>query len=94
MCGRHSPCSSRHNQVITALDELRNLIHLERKVGEIMAAIDNLNQNVADLKVSVDALVAKASAPVDDSAVQAAADSVAAIKAEVDAALAPVEPAV
>jgi len=79
-----------NKKIYQKLEEVHLLIDVDQKVGKLMAAIDNLNQNIVDLKVSVDALVAKANAPVDDTAVQAAADSVAAIKAEVDAAVNPV----
>ncbi len=47
-----------------------------------MAAIDNLNANVAQLKTDVEALVVKP-AGVPEAEVQAAADAVAALDAEV-----------
>lgn len=47
-----------------------------------MAALDNLTANIADLKISVDALLALP-AGVAEASVQAAADAVAAVTAEV-----------
>ena len=51
-----------------------------------MAAIDNLNTNVAALKTDVDALLAQSSAATE-AQIQAAADAVAAVDAEVKAKL-------
>jgi hypothetical protein len=48
----------------------------------IMAAIDTLNANVAKLKADVEALLAKQTGPTE-AQVQAAADAVAAIDAEI-----------
>lgn len=53
------------------------------------AATDRLNASVAALDASVEALIAKPS-PNDDAALNATADHLDAIKAKVDAALAPV----
>lgn len=52
-----------------------------------MAAIDTLNANVAELKTNVETLIAQ-SAGTAEAQVQAAADAVAAINAEVKAKLA------
>lgn len=51
-----------------------------------MAALDNLNTNIADLKTSVDTLLAQP-AGVAEASVQAAADAVAVVTAEVKAKL-------
>lgn len=51
-----------------------------------MAALDNLTANIADLKTSVDALLALP-AGVAEASVQAAADAVAVVTAEVKAKL-------
>ena len=53
-----------------------------------MAAIDNANSNLAALKVDVDALIAKP-AGVPEASVQAVADEIAALDAEVKKALTP-----
>ena len=55
---------------------------------ETMAAIDNLNTNVAQLKTDVDALLAQ-NAAATEAQIQSAADAVAAVDAEVKAKLAP-----
>ena len=56
----------------------------------IMAAIDNLNTNVAALEADIKSLLAVPPAGVPEAAVQAAADAVAAIDSQVKAVLAPV----
>lgn len=58
------------------------LIRIIKNQGVIMAAIDNLNSNVADLKATVEGLTL----PVNqDTAIQAAADVIAGITAELKA---------
>ena len=51
-----------------------------------MAAIDNLNSNIATLKTDVEALIA-ATKDNSEAAIQSAADAVAAVDAEVKAAM-------
>jgi hypothetical protein len=53
---------------------------------KIVSALDNLNQNIANLKTDVEALIAKPNG-VSETDVQAAADAVAAIDTEVVAKL-------
>lgn len=75
-------------------DDLRKEFEWQRHlmyqilVGQekIVAAIDNLNTNVANLKTDVEALIAKPTG-VPEADVQAAADAVAAIDTEVVAKL-------
>jgi hypothetical protein len=53
-----------------------------------MSAIDNANKNLVDLKADVEALIAKP-AGVPETQVQAVADAIAVLDAEVKAALTP-----
>lgn len=53
-----------------------------------MAAIDNLNTNIATLKTDVETLIAQTSST-SEAQIQAAADAVAAVDAEVKAKLTP-----
>ena len=52
----------------------------------IVAAIDTLNANITDLKTKVEAFIASKSGGASEAQVQAAADAVAAVTAEVPAA--------
>lgn len=67
---------------------LRVLKYILEAQEKTLAAIDNLNANVAALKVDVDALIAKP-AGTPEAPIQAAADAVAALDAAVKVALAP-----
>jgi hypothetical protein len=53
--------------------------------GLIVAALDTLNQNVADLKTKVEAFIASKQGGATETQVQAAADAVAVITSEVPA---------
>ena len=52
----------------------------------ILSAIDNLNANIASLKTDVEAFIANKQGGASEAQVQAAADAVAALDAEVKAA--------
>ena len=78
---------SYEQQILSRLDTLVGMSRLENKLEDFMSALDNLNQNIADLKVSVDEAVGKLNDGSSDVAIQAAADAVAALKVELDNAL-------
>jgi hypothetical protein len=81
---------------------LPSLKHLSSKVNELLGRVNDmavsqadLDQKIADLKTSVDALIALSSTPPAPAAVdlQPEADAVDALKVEVDAAVAAATPA-
>jgi len=74
-------------QILSRLDTLVMMSRLENKLEDFMSALDNLNQNIADLKASVDSAVGKLSDGSSEVAIQAAADAVGALKVELDNAL-------
>jgi len=84
---------SYETQILNRLDTLIAITRLSNKLEDFMSALDNLNQNISDLKASVDEAVGKLGDGSSEVAIQAAADAVSALKVELDNALVgPVSP--
>ena len=85
-----------HDEDIAEITELLERLILDRlnQLGDqIMAAIDNLNQNITDLTTATNAAVAKIGEQNQDPALQDAADAVAAQTTALNNAVTPPAPA-